>query len=539
MIWDTIIGILAFIFVLGLIILIHEGGHFFFARRANILCREYAFGMGPIVVSKKKGETLYSIRAFPIGGFCAIAGEELEEDPFKGKKEIRLEIKDDKIVGFHFDLDNPLKVTHPVYNIISYDIFDEKQTGDLYFEAEKDGVTTRFTVDSQAMLYEYNASMQIAPYNRTLNSKTKTQRALVMFGGPLMNFVLAIVAFLIAGFCTTFPNYNSSQIGTTVEGGAVYNLLEANDTIIKLEAGTLNKDITSWNDISDFLTQVKNEAINGNIKVTYLRNNEEHTINVRPQYIANTLVIGSDITTDEVVIGAITNNSDTMLDNSQLQLNDKILKINRVEVTNWAQALQIIENNVEGDVMEFVVLRNNEEVTVNVKPYSHETYQLGMGSSSIIYGGGTSTLNYTKINLGISPTYKFNFGLSLKYALNQTASSFTLIFDTLGALFTNNDISISNLSGPVGIFTLAKTVASQGFLYILNLIGMLSVNVGLMNLLPIPALDGGRLVFLGYEAITKKKPSQKVETALITVTMILLFGLMIFVTFNDVLRLFK
>ena len=97
--WETVIGILAFIFVLGLIVLIHEGGHFFFARRANILCREYAFGMGPILVSKKKGETLYSIRAFPIGGFCAIAGEELEEDPFKGKTEIRLEIKDDKVFG--------------------------------------------------------------------------------------------------------------------------------------------------------------------------------------------------------------------------------------------------------------------------------------------------------------------------------------------------------------------------------------------------------------------------------------------------------
>ena len=148
-------------------------------------------------------------------------------------------------------------------------------------------------------------------------------------------------------------------------------------------------------------------------------------------------------------------------------------------------------------------------------------------------------MNYTKVSLGISPTYKFDFVQSLKHAFNQTISSFSMIFVTVGALFTSDDITIANLSGPVGIFSLAKSVANQGFLYILNLMGMLSVNVGLMNLLPIPALDGGRLVFLAYEAITKKKPSQKVETALITITMILLFGLMIFVTFNDVLRLFK
>ena len=77
---DTILSILIFAIVLGLIIGIHEAGHFFFARRGGILCREYAIGMGPILWKKKKGETLYSLRAIPLGGFCAIAGEELEED---------------------------------------------------------------------------------------------------------------------------------------------------------------------------------------------------------------------------------------------------------------------------------------------------------------------------------------------------------------------------------------------------------------------------------------------------------------------------
>ena len=77
-----------FIIVLTLIVGIHEFGHFLFARKAGILCREYAIGMGPKIFSKRKGETVYSVRAFPIGGFCAIAGEELEEDPFKDKKEM-------------------------------------------------------------------------------------------------------------------------------------------------------------------------------------------------------------------------------------------------------------------------------------------------------------------------------------------------------------------------------------------------------------------------------------------------------------------
>ena len=536
--WDTIIGILAFVFVLGLIVLIHEGGHFFFARRANILCREYAFGMGPILVSKKKGETLYSIRAFPIGGFCAIAGEELEEDPFKGHTSIRLEFKDDKVVGFHFDITNPDKEKYDLYNIISYDIYDKDETGDLFFEAEREGVITRFTVDPQAMLYDRKAQMQIAPYNRTLGAKTKIQRALVMFGGPLMNFVLALVVFLIAGLATTFPDYTSSTISQTVEGGAVHNILMPNDTITHLSVAGYESDITSWNDISEFLKKVKTDGLVGNITVTYVRDNVTSSVSVRPQYVSNTLVLASDTTTDKVIIGGINSHKDNMLDNSALKAKDEILEINRVKITSWSQALSLMEKNVNGDTMEFVVLRDGEKLTVEVKPYSHETYRLGLGSSSIIYGEGSSDINYTKVNIGIAPTYKFDLGKSLLYTLEKTGNSFTLIFDTLGALFSNNDVSISNLSGPVGIFSLAKSVASQGFIYILNLMGMLSVNVGLMNLLPIPALDGGRLVFVAYEAITKKKPSPKVETALITITMILLFGLMIFVTFNDILRLF-
>ena len=90
---DYLIGFLAFVFVLGLIIAVHEFGHFFFARRVNILCREYAFGMGPILLKKKKGETLYTLRAFPIGGFCAIAGEELEVDPFEKSDALSYRLK--------------------------------------------------------------------------------------------------------------------------------------------------------------------------------------------------------------------------------------------------------------------------------------------------------------------------------------------------------------------------------------------------------------------------------------------------------------
>ena len=207
---DTLIGLIAFIFVLGVIIIVHEGGHFLFARKANILCREYAFGMGPLLFSKKKGETLYSIRAFPIGGFCAIAGEEVEDDPLKDAKTVKLEIVDGVVVGFYFDTDK-IKFDKPEYEFGDYDIFDAEETGNLFIDIKENDVVTRCKVDPQAMMYMGKIEMQIAPYNRTIGSKSKIARTLVIAGGPLFNFLLALVVFFIAGLSA--PNVKSNVIG--------------------------------------------------------------------------------------------------------------------------------------------------------------------------------------------------------------------------------------------------------------------------------------------------------------------------------------
>jgi transcriptional accessory protein Tex/SPT6 len=172
--------------------------------------------------------------------------------------------------------------------------------------------------------------------------------------------------------------------------------------------------------------------------------------------------------------------------------------------------------------------RTQREVD-KIKPYSKTLLEKQTTTSG-------EAIPAVKVAMGISPTYKFSLIKSFSYSGKRTLASFTAIIDTFDLLFSG-DVGIQNLSGPVGIFSLTKNVASQGIAPILNLTGLLSVNIGLLNLLPIPALDGGRLLFLAYEAITKKKPNQKVEVALITITMLLLFGLMIVVTFGDILRL--
>ncbi len=538
------IYILVFAVVLGLIVGIHEFGHFIFARRGGILCREYAIGMGPVLWKKKKGETLYALRAIPLGGFCAIAGEEVEDDPFKNKEFIKLDIKDDKIVGFYLEDDNP-NINFPKFKIVNYDIYDEAQTGNLFMTVINDAdEEVTYSVDPQAMLYYKKQEMQIAPYNRTLGSKSIGRRAMVMFGGPMMNFVLALIVFLLVGLFTGFADYDSNELGEVTENSNIYELgLREGDKIIALETDSLGKKmISNWNELSDFLDDYReNLYLNEYIKITYKnQDGKEAVINATPFVAVNSAGFGSTydyLETNKVVVGVVQALSDELGDNSQLKEKDEIVSINGINVTSWKEVVEVFADYDSKDPVKMTVLRENQDTKVmetqeiEIIPYSKKL----MENQTSISGGSVPIV---QIVLGISPTTKFNLFKSFGYAFRRTGESFLAVFQTLELLFSNT-VSVKNLSGPIGIFSLTSQAAKEGILYILSLIGLLSVNIGLLNLFPIPALDGGRLVFLGYELVTRKKPNPKVETILITVTMILLLGLMVFVSFGDIARIIK
>ena len=551
--------LLIFIVVLTLIVGIHEFGHFLFARKAGILCREYAIGMGPKLFSKRKGETVYSVRAFPIGGFCAIAGEELEEDPFKGKTEIKLDIVDGVIKGFYFDIDDD-KVNYPKFTIVSYDIVDMEQTGELYMEVveqsgEGEELTVRYPVDPKAMMYEKKQEMQIAPFNRQLGSKNKRQRGLVMFGGPLMNFLLALVIFFIVGLFSGFANTKSSKIGEVSEGSNAFEVLQSGDVVKKMRTESLElKEINSWNDLSEFMSNYSNSYLMEKIILTVDRNGEEVEVTVAPLIAINSAGIGTpnDYMEDEnknvAKIGVYQEmKSGKLVDNSGLKVGDIITSIKTKELgvinnPTWMQVKKAFDDytgdyeNKDDKYITLTVkrLKENseteyEEKELRILPYSDYVLK----NQTSING---SVVPPTSTAIGISCTTKFSLLKSFGYSFERFWGSLVAVWNTLKLLFTGA-VSIKNLSGPIGIFSITKQASQYGVLYVMSLVGLLSVNIGALNLLPIPALDGGRLVFLAYEAITRKKPSQKVETILITVTMILLLGLMVFVAFSDIMRL--
>ena len=118
-----ILGIIVFILVMGILVMVHEAGHFLVAKKAGILCHEFSLGMGPLIYQKKKGETLYSIRLFPIGGYVSMAGEEIEDNILKGIKKIKLVIDEqNKVEKIIVNLDNPNYANLSSVEVKDYDL---------------------------------------------------------------------------------------------------------------------------------------------------------------------------------------------------------------------------------------------------------------------------------------------------------------------------------------------------------------------------------------------------------------------------------
>ena len=241
-------------------------------------------------------------------------------------------------------------------------------------------------------------------------------------------------------------------------------------------------------------------------------------------------------TINELVIAGISEEIQAGL-GSDLENGDVITHVDGNAVTNWNMVIFYVEanaklNNPDDDIknqkkepIEFTVLRDGAEVTALVtSPYS----------SDLLESQGLSAVDSS---IGIAPDMKFDFIKSIGGGFADIGSASMMIFTTLDLLFNSYEVNVGNLAGPVGIFSITSDALSQGFITLMMWVGLLSVNLGVINLLPIPALDGGRLVFLGYEAITTKKPNKRVENTLHYVMYLMLMGLFVFITYNDILRL--
>lgn len=412
-----IIGALKVIFVLGFLILIHEGGHFFVAKACKVKVREFSIGFGPKIFERQGKETKYTLRLIPFGGFVDMLGENEQ-------------------------IDEP----------------------------------------------------------GSFSSSPVWKRMAIVVAGATVNIIFGFIVY----FSLVAIDFN--EITTTVNE----ILPEYSTNLIELQPGDeiekINgKKIHLKTDIEKILSELKNPNLVLDIK----RNGEDKVINVTA--------------TKKITkyIGIYFGNSETLTSEIQyvqpespaeiagLKKGDKIIGINDLKTENPID----ISNNINTDIVKFKIKREDKELDIDVKSKDVESYLLGVSFK-------TAEANF------INRMY-YGYWESVDYLKALGDSIITLI---------KGDVQMDQMMGPIGISeVIVKTEGLSQFVYFLSII---SLSLGVSNLLPIPALDGGRLLLLIIEAIRRKPLKQQTEITIQMIGFAFIILLSLYISFNDIIRIF-
>ncbi len=414
---ELIITILKIVFLLGFLVLIHEGGHFLVAKLCKVKVNEFAIGFGPTIWKKQGKETKYALRAIPLGGFVSMEGEEER--------------------------------------------------------SEEEGSFSKASIP---------------------------KRIAIVIAGGTVNIIFGLLVYFILGACT--GNYISNKVESIQREQTA---IQVNDEIVAIN----DKKIRLYTDIQEELTKSEGNPV----KLDIIRNGEEMEITETPltQEVKN-IGISFEGTTEELNSEIAVIFPDSPAEKAGLQAKDIILQVNGEEVKdNPVRIVELIRES-EGKV-QMQIQRGEEIIDIKIEPEILYTYTLGM------------TMQVAENN----------FGSNLYYAFWDTADFSVSILDNLRLLFTGN-VSMDQLMGPVGISeTVAQTASITEYVYIIALI---SLSLGVTNLLPFPPLDGGKILFLIIEGIRRKPLKENIEMGIQAAGFLVLIFLSIYVAYNDVLRIF-
>lgn len=416
------LGILTFILVFGIIVVVHEFGHFYFAKKSGILVREFAIGMGPKIFAHiGKDGTAYTIRILPLGGYVRMAGWGDDTTEIKTGTPVSLTLTDDGKVKRINLSGKKLDQTALPMQVTQFDFEDKLFIRGLVLEEEK-----TFAVDHDATVVEADGTeVRIAPLDVQYQNATIWGKLITNFAGPMNNFILGVVVFWILIF---------------MQGG--------------------------------------------------VRDVDTNQFHIMPQ-------------------GALAKVG--------VPETAQITKIGSHEVSNWESLIQAVETETKdktAPTLDVTISENGSDKQVTVTPEESQGRYL----------------------LGVQPGIKSDFLSMFVGGFTTAADSALRILSALKNLIFQPDLN--KLGGPVAIFKESSDAAKNGIENVLYFLAMISINIGIFNLIPIPALDGGKIVLNILEAIRRKPLKQEIETYVTLAGVVIMVVLMIAVTWNDIMRLF-
>jgi regulator of sigma E protease len=428
-------SILAFVFVLGVLIFVHELGHFLMARRIGVRVLTFSLGFGPKLLSFRRGDTEYCISAIPLGGYVKMAGE------------------------------NP--------------------------EDTRTGAADEFL------------------------SKSKWQRFQVLVMGPVMNIVLALVVM-------AFVLYQGAQVPAFEQQPVVIGSF-ASDTSPALKAGLKIGDrvltidtrpVETWEQFSlAIVSKAKRE-----VSVGFVRNGQNNSLIVVPD-AQGKFEMGDIGIQPQVHPEVLAVEPGKPAASAGLQKGDVVLVAGSEKDVSRERLVAMIKAH-EGQPLELRIKRADAQQTITVTPQ-----KIG---DTVMIGAQLSVFETRTIEPGPLEAVTLSFQKNWEWT--------KLIVQTLEGLFTR-ETSVKQLMGPVAIADLSGTAAQAGWIQLFSLMAMISLNLGLLNLMPIPVLDGGHIFILALEGLARRDFSMKVKEKMLLAGFVLLVMLMVTVIYNDLMRI--
>ncbi|MBQ9071904.1 MAG: RIP metalloprotease RseP [Bacilli bacterium] len=341
------------------------------------------------------------------------------------------------------------------------------------------------------------------PKDKNLQTKPAWQRALIMGAGVMMNFLLAIVLLFFIGLFNEVSLNNVYVANSTISG------LSDNDKIVAIDGSFVN----NYDKLSLELTIVDGDDFTMTVKDA---NGNKKDVSVNP------IAVGKSYLLYEMDYGfEVSDLTVTKSSLSEISENDKITAINGIQIENYSELLTELEKVDDSSFLLTVQSQDGTLKESTIQPKELDDDEL-LGYNYGFYITGTT---------------EKGFFAAIKYAFIKFFSTIEQMVFTVFYLITGK-ISLTMLSGPVGIFNAVSVYSQYGFANLVSLLCLICINVGFINLLPIPAFDGCHLLFIIIEKIKGSRVNPKITNIISTVGFILLMILMLVVTFNDILRLF-
>jgi len=427
--------LLAFAFVLGVLVFVHELGHFLAAKRVGIKVLKFQLGFNPTIVSFRRGDTEYGIGALPLGGYVKMAGE------------------------------NP----------------DEARSG----------------------------------RPEEFLSKSKWERFQVLIMGPAMNLILAVVLLAIVLYrgaeVPAFENQPPVVGAVTAGSPAEKADIRPGDLVISVA----DRPVTTW---EGFFIGVGTRA-NREIPIALIRDGSEMEVRVTPVASRESRFEIGDIGVLPNVHPSIRAvNSGEPADTAGLKPGDVVLAVNGQTITFSSQLKSAIEKHPEAPITLWI-LRDGAQLTVSATPARRGE----IGLLGIQIADATTSIQPGAIEA---------VGMSIERNVQNAG----LIFRTVWDLITR-ETSPKQLMGPVAIAQLSGESAQLGWIALFSLMASISLNLGLLNLLPIPVLDGGHIFIMALEGVARRDFSMRVKEKMLLAGFVVLMMLMVTVIYNDLTRI--